>query len=699
MGKSVLNRIIVNIVAVEVALSTLFYLWASFLKMPRMPFLVGGFLLVNAILALEVILFLKASVISPLEDKVARFEAMAGDGSMNGGGDRSEIERLSSAFDRLDRQLRTQKDIILNFDRLLHRKSLEISVLNEVGSIGTPLRSHKSIIKTLGEILNRFLKYEAMGVAVYDCRGDGGGELIFYINNIVSRGFLAAVRERIASELPQGVKRLNVEIYSDQEGLIDDNSIDHVASYYSLPMRVGGQTVGLLAVASAASKPWSQEELEILQSVVDQASIGINASQVYGELQERVEAGEHKLTNISEVSKLIGSIMNLDRLLSFALEMTLNAVEAEVGSIVLTEDGGYSTRLAWGLSDEVVRSIKHKSGEGIVEYVMRRQEPVVIPDLGRDENFAFEEENVFIRSFMCLPLKSGSTIVGTLNIVNAYLEEFTAYDMSALTTMADLISIAIENAKLYQESLAKERLEGELELARNIQLSILPQSMPFSRRLSFGVSSIPARIIGGDYYDFIDVAEDYLGIVIADISGKGISAALFMMMVRSVLRVNTINVISANVALVSINETLASDITSDKFVTMFYCLVNESKGEMLVSGAGHSPAILYRAESGEIEFLHSSGAPIGLEEGMLYSEEVVPLNKGDIVTLYTDGITEAKNAKGEFFGIERLERLIRENHYLSARDLKDKILAEVREFVGDAPQHDDMTILIFKMER
>jgi len=246
----------------------------------------------------------------------------------------------------------------------------------------------------------------------------------------------------------------------------------------------------------------------------------------------------------------------------------------------------------------------------------------------------------------------------------------------------------------------RERLKKELEIAAKVQLSLLPKEEPKIPGYEISAISIPAIEAGGDYFDFVKLSGNKLGIAIGDVSGKGVGAAIYMTLTKGILQAHAEEDVSPKNVLGKVNRLLYKTIEKNSFVSMFYAILDTNNNHIIYSRAGHNPGILCSESGGKTKLLFSKGMALGLEEGSVFSstllEEEIVLNNGDIFVLYTDGFTEAMNEKHELYGEERLIKLIENNRNISAKDLLNLILKEVKKFVDNYPQHDDMTLVILK---
>jgi sigma-B regulation protein RsbU (phosphoserine phosphatase) len=244
-----------------------------------------------------------------------------------------------------------------------------------------------------------------------------------------------------------------------------------------------------------------------------------------------------------------------------------------------------------------------------------------------------------------------------------------------------------------------ERVRREFEIATEIQKSIFPEHPPEVEGLEIEAQSVPAKEVGGDYYDFFPVASgEETGFIIADASGKGLPGTLYMTRSRSVFRVISSEESHPGEILSRSNSYIAADASSGKgmFITVLFLLYNKAKKQMTCANAGHYPPLWFRAKEKVFAEITVSGVPVGILPGQTYAEETIQLAPHDLLVMYTDGVTEAKAAHGEMFGVERLKRLVEENSFLGAHDLFAKIRAGIKDFIGKAPPFDDLTLVVVR---
>jgi sigma-B regulation protein RsbU (phosphoserine phosphatase) len=283
--------------------------------------------------------------------------------------------------------------------------------------------------------------------------------------------------------------------------------------------------------------------------------------------------------------------------------------------------------------------------------------------------------------------------------------DYTDADREMLFLAAAQLALVIENEKIVERAVAEERLHRELALAAEVQRRLLPEAAPAVSGIELAGVCLPARGVGGDYYDFIDLGGERLGLAIADVSGKGISAALVMSSVQAYLRSQTVVASGPSGArlgdlVTRINLLLCRSTASSTYVTFFYAEYDAAARRLTYVNAGHNPPLLLRGReaSGEPYARLTSGGPvIGVFETPLFEQGSVELESGDVVIAYTDGVTEALDRSGEEFGEERLIEAVSTAADVSANAIRDAVLHRINEWSAGTPQHDDLTLVVTKV--
>ncbi|MFH0931113.1 MAG: GAF domain-containing SpoIIE family protein phosphatase, partial [Candidatus Zixiibacteriota bacterium] len=432
--------------------------------------------------------------------------------------------------------------------------------------------------------------------------------------------------------------------------------------------------------------------LKVFSSLADQVAIALDNSYLYR--KARKETMEKEI--LLDVDRLISSSLNLNEVLELILDSLRRLVKYDAAAIFLIdkekrEVGEIKTR---GFDPAIVPDLKLKMGQGLVGWAAENRQTVIVPDVEKDPRYI--EARHETKSEIVAPIITDQRTIGVFNLESNRVNTYDSEDMNLLTAFASHCAVAIERARLHQEILIKKKLEEELLIARKIQQSFLPSKNPELLRFDISGINIPSEQVGGDYYDFIPIIEDQIGIVIGDVSGKGIPAALIMASFRASLKAEIRNNYAIGTIFFKVNNLLYESIERENYVTAVYGVLNIKNRVFTFSNAGHNPPILRRKE-GTIEYLTEGGVALGILQNHDYKEMVLGLNPGDLILFYTDGVTEAKNEDGEEFGTKRLEKILLENYALKAKQIQDKIYQEIKEFTENKPEQDDFTMIVIKV--
>jgi sigma-B regulation protein RsbU (phosphoserine phosphatase) len=299
---------------------------------------------------------------------------------------------------------------------------------------------------------------------------------------------------------------------------------------------------------------------------------------------------------------------------------------------------------------------------------------------------------------MIAPLRYAGQGIGVLAV--AKLVEsgaFSVNDFAVFRSAAEQSAFAIGNARVHREANAKKAIEGELHNAREVQRVLLPQEDPMFKGFRIHATNMAARIISGDYYDYIPLNDGKLGVAVADVSGKGVAAGLLMAMCRSLLRAVAPGNLMPSRALAAVNRHLFPDIREDMFISMNYAVLDSENGKMVFARAGHDAALVFRKSTGEVEQLRPRGLALGIDQGLVFERVTedceVELESGDCVLFFTDGVKEAVNSSDEEFGMDRLVSQFRACAGLGAEVVVKRLIEAVESFAGDGIQMDDITIV------
>ncbi len=341
-------------------------------------------------------------------------------------------------------------------------------------------------------------------------------------------------------------------------------------------------------------------------------------------------------------------------------------------------------------------------GEGIIGRVWQTREPVLLTDLANAPELAgLRGTSLGAASVMVMPLLYGKQNMGVLALGNGPSSpSFTPSDFVVFKSIAEQSAFALYNAIIYSEANEKKRLDHDLEIARDIQRILLPSEAPVIPGFEISGINIPARHVSGDYFDYLTVDNDKLGVAIADVSGKGVPASIIMAICRSVLRSQAAGNPSPADVLQKVNRQLYPDIKEDMFISMAYLILDHVQGTVMLSRAGHDAPILFDNATGTATPVKPPGMVLGIDSGSVFDritgDFALTLNRGDCLLLYTDGVTEALDGNGDEFGPDRMIESVRASAPEGAPAVITRLIDELRSFVGAQPQNDDITLIAIR---
>ena len=349
--------------------------------------------------------------------------------------------------------------------------------------------------------------------------------------------------------------------------------------------------------------------------------------------------------------------------------------------------------------ESYLRMARVPMGEGLIGHGVSLAEAVHVRDL---REYIPEAEQVVGAdgdvSVMLSPLRYAGKDIGVLAVTRMHGEgHFSKNDFAVFRSVAEQSSFAIGNARVHRDANEKKAIEGELKNAAEVQRVLLPKEDPVVAGFRVNGTNIPARIISGDYYDYIELVDGRLGVVVADVSGKGVSAGLLMAMCRALLRAVSLTNASPAAVLGAVNRYIFPDIREDMFISMIYGILEPADGTMTFTRAGHEPALIYRKSSQEVEVLRPKGLALGIDAGGVFErvtqDLTVKLESGDCVLFFTDGVKEAVNENGEEFGLERLADTFQDAAKVGAEAVVTQVQEVVNAFTDEDAQMDDVTIV------
>lgn len=459
-----------------------------------------------------------------------------------------------------------------------------------------------------------------------------------------------------------------------------------------IPISNGRERFGLIALAQDEPLPASEEEIGLLQTIAFYLSTLIHVQKITSDVREgdfQIKYRLWELESLYDIGLSIASTLDLDKLAEEILLRTISLLNARRAALFLKRDGKFLLHRSFG----EVRSqvLEEELAPTDAARLMHAGEAIVFD---KDARCVFPDCD----SFVALPIRIGEEVIGILAAADRETRDggvgpFGENDLRVLSLFANQVAIALENARLHTEALAKQAMERELELAATIQRDILPRGLPDAEGFDLGAFARPARQLGGDYHAFFQL-EGKLSVCVADVSGKSVPAAVLVSALHAALQLLMREGRSLGEIATELNRHIHLWSAENKFITMILATIDRDSETIHYVNAGHNPGYLVRGD--QLEALSSHGLPIGILSQTVYRTQSRRFEPGTLLVTYSDGITEAENGAGEEFGNDLLERLLREVGFLPCAEIKDRLAGAVDTFTGSEPQKDDQTIVLVR---
>src|SRR2546423_261941 len=412
-----------------------------------------------------------------------------------------------------------------------------------------------------------------------------------------------------------------------------------------------------------------------------------------------------KLRMLLDVTKKISRSLDLQEVLNLVMDTLDSVIPYDAAGIFVLqcvdtslvpkgeEPCTFKSEAVRGYDIDELSDLHLKLGEGFLGSVALSGTPIISPDVRNDPVYINARDRT--RSEMVAPIISNDEVIGVFDLESDELNAYSADDLEVLMLLASQVAIIIEKVMLHEQLIEKKRLEGQLEVARQVQLELLPPKDPQVRGYDISAYNFPTEEVSGDYYDWVRIYDDEIGIVIADVSGKGVPAAILMAFLRASLRAATHIGYATNISMAKVNYLLYESIERNQFVTAIHGILDASNKTLSYSNAGHNPPLLLKA-NGQSSFIYYGEQPLGMFPRTRYHENHLLIEPGDIFVLYTDGATEAQSPSGEEFGRERLAEAVKEQCTKPARELIASLQMEILEWTAGAGSSDDVTFFVIK---
>ena len=412
---------------------------------------------------------------------------------------------------------------------------------------------------------------------------------------------------------------------------------------------------------------------------------------------EKLQRAVKELSLLNDLARSIGASNKLEKIMQKIISHSLRAVQAEQCTITLVpqkSDDPMKT-LVRTIVSRVQQDPFHLN-QVLLGWMLQNKKPLSIANPQQDERFSGVQWDQEIHSLLCVPLLVKSKLIGILTAFNKIqAEKFTHEDLRLLGIIAAQSAQIIENARLYEEEKALLRMKEELNLARQIQTDLLPSQIPDVPGYDLAGISVPAESVGGDYFDFIPIDDHSLAVCLADVSGKGLPAALLMSNLQAIIRSQTFMPGTVAECLERSNKILYRNTAPNKFATVFFGILDVRTNRFCYANAGHDRPLVV-STGASVQELPTAGLPLGFLEEASYGENCFEFKPNDLLLIYTDGISEAMNKHEEEFSVDRIIQFLNQHHKNSAQAVIDGLIAQVNNHAAGFQQSDDMTLIVVK---
>jgi sigma-B regulation protein RsbU (phosphoserine phosphatase) len=567
-------------------------------------------------------------------------------------------------------------------------------VLQTLAEIGEEVNSSLDLDEVLARtaaLIKRHIDYEIFGVLMFESDGS-------YLKHRFSIGYAKELAESLRIPLGQGITGTAaatghpVRVSDTSKDPRYISAIESVRSELAVPLMLQGKCIGVLDIQSRHEGYFTRDQQNILTMLASRLAVAIENARLF----QKVRAQADTLLLLNEVGRETSSILDSEELLRRAAEQIKRVIDYQILSIMLydEEQKVFRHRLDLKHGQRVQGKMRVAATEGLVGAAATLKEPVVVPDVKADPRYYMV--NPETRSELSIPMMHKGKVIGVLDLESPQLNYFTEDHVQTLSILAANLAVALENARLYEQVARDEaRLERDLHAAKRIQGALLRQVPTEDFGLDMAARYMSARELGGDLYDFLRYGPQQVGIALGDVSGKGTAAALYGAVAIGIMRSLAPQKLQPAELLRQMNQIVGERRIEGRFMTICFATWQKGRSKLRVANAGQSQPLLYKDKRcGKVEL---TGFPLGIFEDVNYDEWGVTLEPGNILVFHSDGIAETANSEGQFFGTDRIRRLIEEQHELNAADLADRVFREVEWFAQGAPLADDRTLVVLKV--
>jgi sigma-B regulation protein RsbU (phosphoserine phosphatase) len=566
-----------------------------------------------------------------------------------------------------------------------------LATLAEIGEEVNASLDLDEVLARSAALIKRHIDYEIFGVLMFD--GDGS-----HLRHRFSIGYPPDLAANLRIPLGQGITGTAaatghpVRVGDTHHDTRYIHAVDDVRSELAVPLMLRGKCIGVLDIQSRHPEYFTREQQNILTLLASRLAVAVENARLF----ERVRAQADTLLLLNEVGRETSSILDVEELLRRAAEQTKRVIDYQILSIMLYDEElkVFRHRVDVKHGQRVQGKLRAAASEGIVGAAATLRQPVLVPDVTADPRYIMA--NPETRSELAIPMMHKGRVIGVLDLESPQLNYFTDDHVQTLSILAANFAVSLENARLYEQVARDEaRLDRDLQAAKRIQGALLRSVPSDDYGLDMAARYLSARELGGDLYEFLRYGPQQLGVALGDVSGKGTAAALYGAVAIGIMRSLAPQKLQPAEMLRQMNEIIGERRIEGRFMTACFASWQKNRSKLRVANAGQSQPLLYKdGRCGKVEL---TGFPLGIFEDVTYDEWGVTLDPGDILVFHSDGIAETANSEGQFFGMERLRKIIEDHHKLNAAELIDRVFSEVDWFSQSAPLSDDRTLVVLKV--
>ena len=544
------------------------------------------------------------------------------------------------------------------------------------------------VLDNVAEVIHRVIGYDLFAIFLFSDR-HRVLKIRYAIGHReeIARNLVLKLGEGLVGTAAETRKTVNVgDVRADERYL---SAVDAVRSELAIPMVARGRLVGVIDLQSTRKEAYGRREEALISLIAGRVASSVDNARLY----RRVEQNHRTLKLLSELTKEFSAILDLDTLMEKIASGVRNLIQYDGFSLLLVNESERVLKHRFSLRFDKRKSVDIPLGKGVTGASVLARKPIRVADTANDERYI--ETSSGIRSEVAVPLILNDRVIGVMDLESERVNFFTEEHTRTLGLLAPQVAASIENARLYEEIASRQlRMEQDLAAARRVQSLILPREAPDIPGLEIAMGMRPAREVTGDIYDVFETEDGSALIAFGDSSGKGAAAALYGAMVAGLLR--SVGYRRSNPARIMklLNDRLCERKVDGQYVTLLLIRWDARQRRMTFSSAGSGLPFLLCG--GEVRRLHMEGVPLGLLENREYDEVVSPVQPGDIIALFSDGVEDQQSAEGTPFGQKELLASLRRHRKLPPALLIEKTFADFDRYRGSVPVHDDQSALVIK---